>query len=111
MVRAATEERYDLFTAADLFIYVGNLETLFSAVRRAGRVEAWFAFSIELTDGADFKLNETGRYAHSRSYIEFLSRKFGFTVAISQEETIRKQSGLPVVGELFVLRSATGVDV
>lgn len=107
---AAIEEKYDLFTAADLFIYLGNLETLFSAVHRAGMAEAWFAFSTESTDGADFKLNETGRYAHSRSYIELLSRKFGFTVRSCREETIRKQSGRPVAGELFVLRHAAGVD-
>jgi predicted TPR repeat methyltransferase len=101
---AATEERYDLFTAADLFIYVGNLEPVFSAVGGAAMAGAWFAFSTEATDEANYKLNETGRYSHSRSYIELLSRKFGFAVRSCQAESIRTQSGRPVAGYLFVLQ-------
>ena len=107
---ATTEERYDLFTAADLFIYVGNLEFLFSAIRRAATAEAWFAFSTESTDRADFTLDETGRYSHSRGYIERLARQFGFTIRSCQAETIRQQTSRPVAGELFVLQHMAGAD-
>jgi predicted TPR repeat methyltransferase len=108
---AATGNRYDLFTAADLLVYVGNLESLFSAVRHAATAEAWFAFSTESTQGADFRLNETGRYTHSRGYIERLARQFGFAIQSCQAETIRQQSGSPVAGDLFVLQRLAGADV
>ena len=103
----ATEQRYDVFTAADLFIYIGNLEPVFAAVRGAAMVDAWFAFSTEATEEADYRLNETGRYSHSKDYIELLSRKFGFEVRNCQAETIRTQSGNPVAGYLFVLQLAS----
>jgi predicted TPR repeat methyltransferase len=44
------------------------------------------------------------RYSHSKSYIELLSGKYGFTVRSYQMESIRKQSGRPVPGHLFVLQ-------
>jgi predicted TPR repeat methyltransferase len=99
----STEQRYDLFMATDLFIYVGNLEPVFSAVRGVVLAEAWFTFSTESTDEADYKLNDTGRYSHSKSYIELLSKQFGFTVRSCEMATIRKQNGHPVPGHLFVL--------
>jgi predicted TPR repeat methyltransferase len=103
----ATEQRYDVFTAADLFIYIGNLEPVFSAVRGAAMGDAWFAFSTEATAEANYRLNETGRYSHSKEYIELLSRKFGFEVRNCQAESIRTQSGNPVAGHLFVLQLAS----
>jgi predicted TPR repeat methyltransferase len=107
---AATEARYDLFTAADLFVYLGNLESLFSTVRRAATEEAWFAFSTESMDGADFRLNETGRYTHSRGYIEVLARRYDFTIRSCQAKTIRQESGRPVAGDLFVLQHMAGAE-
>jgi predicted TPR repeat methyltransferase len=92
-------------------VYVGNLESLFSAVRHAATAEAWFAFSTESTQGADFRLNETGRYTHSRGYIERLARQFGFAIQSCQAETIRQQSGSPVAGDLYVLQRLAGADV
>ena len=108
---AATGKRCDLFTAADLLVYVGNLEALFSAVRHAATAKAWFAFSTESTQGADFRLNETGRYTHSRGYIELLARQFGFAIRSCQAETIRGQSSRPVAGDLFVLQHEAGAEV
>jgi predicted TPR repeat methyltransferase len=101
---AATGDRFTLFTAADLFVYIGNLEPVFSAIRGSATAEAWFALSIEATNEADYKLNGTGRYSHSKSYIERLSRKFGFAMRSCEAQSIRKQNGNPVDGYLFVLQ-------
>ncbi len=99
----STNETYDLFVATDVMVYVGDLDNLFLCVQRASAETALFAFSTESVEGVDYKLNDTVRYSHSRKYIEFLSRKYGFLTRICKSETIRKESGCPVNGELYIL--------
>ncbi len=100
---SSTTETYDLFVATDVMIYVGDLNNLFLCVRKVASKNALFAFSTESVEGVDYNLNDTGRYAHSRRYIEFLSRKYGFLTRICKSETIRKESGRPVDGDLYIL--------
>ena len=100
-------DSFDLFIAADVFIYVGELEALFSAVvhRRTGN--ALFAFSIERCEDADYVLQKTGRYAHSIAYIERLARDHDFTIALNRQVNIRKEKDGWIVGDIFVLSSTT----
>ena len=97
-----TAERFDLLTAADLLAYVGNLELLFAGIRDASLPGAWFAFSTESTAAADYTLNPTGRYSHSRHYVESLLTQFGYVLQSCDDITVRTQSEQPVAGNLFV---------
>jgi predicted TPR repeat methyltransferase len=102
-VGARAVGRFDLITAADLFIYLGNLGPAFAAVRRRIAPDGKFAFSIENTRDADYVLCPTGRYAHGRDYIFRLADKFGFDIETCDDVTLRREHGQPIAGMVFVL--------
>lgn len=97
--------QYDLFLCADVFPYIGNLEPVFTAVRNCAAEDAYFAFSTELSDKPDYTLRQTGRYAHSRSYLEKTASDCGFKIAVSRTEKLRKHRDEWILGDLIILRS------
>ena len=99
------DETFDLFVAADVFIYLGALESLFTAVSRCRSQTAVFAFSIERCSGADFVLQQTGRYAHAIAYIERLSQEHNFDIARSKPVNVRKEKEGWIAGDIFLLRA------
>jgi len=97
-------ERFDLFIATDVFIYVGKLDRIFAAVSRCALPGACFVFSIEREEeGGDFRLRSSGRYAQSTAYIKQLAGEHDFTVAACREHGIRKEKQQWIAGNLFVL--------
>jgi tetratricopeptide (TPR) repeat protein len=68
------------------------------------RPSGWFGFTTETFAGEGFHLEPTGRYGHSRSYVEATAAKFGFEVAQHASVIARYQSGQPVEEDLFVIR-------
>ena len=94
--------RFDVIAAADVLIYFGALEPVFAEAARLARRGGLFAFSIEVCESVDWKLQESGRYAHSAVYIQRLAAEHGFAVVIEREQPIRK----PLVGLLYVLARA-----
>jgi len=95
----------DLVLAADVFIYVGDLDPTFAACARAARSGGLFAFSTETLPGdGGFRLKETCRYGHSPSYVRTLASRHGFSVASARETVIRTQNQEPIPGHAFVLR-------
>ena len=96
--------RFELIVAADVFIYVGNLAPTFAAVRDRIAADGLFAFSVELTNDADYVLCPTGRYAHGESHIRALAAKHGFHVEACDAVTLRCEQGQSVAGLVFVLR-------
>lgn len=94
----------DLVIAADVFVYLGNLEPVFAATVKALRPGGHFAFSTEDGDGDGFTLLSSARFAHSEAYVRGLAGGHGFTVLRARAETIRKERGQPVDGHLYVLR-------
>ena len=101
-----TDETYDLVLAADVFGYVGNLEPIFQAVAKRASGGAYFVFSTESAGDRDYVLSDTGRFAHSRGYIESLAVELGFAVETCRQANIRKDRGQWVAGNLFILRKA-----
>jgi predicted TPR repeat methyltransferase len=96
---AGTTERYDLVLAADVFIYVGALEQVFSGVSRVLNRGGVFAFSVELADeGHDLQLRASLRYAHSRGYIHQLADQHGFEILDTAEHPIRDDQRTPIAG-------------
>ncbi len=96
----------DLVVAADVFIYVGALEPTFAACARALRPGGLLAFSVEHSPHDDFVLQATLRYAHADAYLRRLAAAHGFSVERTAPSVLRIDSGLPVNGQLFVLRRA-----
>ncbi len=96
--------RADLVAAADVLMYLGNLEPVFALAKALLAAGGHFAFSVEhLMDGGDeFRLQPSLRYAHSPAYIERLLASHGFALLGSEKLVIRMDGGLPVSGILFI---------
>jgi len=95
----------DLVLAADVFIYLGDLDPVFAAVRRVLAPGGVFAFSVEAAPaGAAVALLPTARYAHGRVHLEALAARHGFVQTRTPEAaTLRLEQRQPVPGELWWL--------
>ncbi|MBX3570555.1 MAG: methyltransferase domain-containing protein [Rhizobiaceae bacterium] len=95
----------DLVTAADVFMYVGALDRVVATAARLLESGGLFAFSVEGAAGsADFALQASRRYAHSRGYVERLLGDTAFALVSLEEATIRQDRGEPVAGLIVVAR-------
>jgi len=102
------EYMYDLVFACDVFVYIGDLESIFGSTKRSLNTGGLFAFSTECmeeTQGGEtgFTLHRSARFAHKRSYIERLATKYAFSVLAVKTCPIRKNEGKDVKGLLVVL--------
>lgn len=78
--------------AADVFIYVGDLAAVFASVARALAPGGVFALSVEGTSGGTYKLQPTGRYAHSPGYLRSLAAQAGLQEHRLEPARIRREA-------------------
>lgn len=97
------QQRYNLFLATDVFVYLGDLAPIFKAVREKSEPGAIFLFSTE-KGGEGFTLQNTGRYAHAESYIQGLADKTGFSMEKCQPANIRKEKNRWIKGNLYLIQ-------
>lgn len=100
------KEVHDLVIAADVFVYVGELSRVFELCSVALKKSGLFAFSVEAAKDqmADFVLEPTGRYSHSRQYLGKLAQSFGLEVCTIQDAVLRTEAGNPVNGYVVVMK-------
>ena len=121
MVRNEKTAAYDLVLAADVFVYLGRLEEIAREVSRVLRPGGLFGFSVEaLSQGAasgaagagaeDYRLNPSGRYAHSLEYLNRLAAANQFEITESRPIASRLEHGKPVDGILVLWNSAGPID-
>ena len=103
LVQAASASQ-DLVVAADVFIYIGALDVIFSNVSRILRRTGWFAFSIEECAETDYQLRESGRYAQSHAYIARLALP-SYSIVSADPVVIRMEAGAPLRGRLYLLQT------
>jgi predicted TPR repeat methyltransferase len=100
--------RYDIVTAADVFIYVGKIDAAVEAIRRVLRPGGLFAFSVEAAATGEYRLGVMGRYEHSADYLRRLAAENGFVIELLRATRIRFEHRQPVAGWLSVWRAAQG---
>jgi len=121
---------FDLIIACNVFVYIGDLFSVFHSVRKKMHKDGLFAFSTEFLkekhgmnnsvkkmhkDGlfafsTEFLKEKHGmnkpfiaRFAHKKSYIEELAKATGFVIKAMRKAIIRKNQGENVYGLLVVL--------
>ena len=115
-----------LVVAADVFVYVGELSEVFKAVSTLLSNGGNFIFTTEHLHSNDdssdnsgsssssssssrssssneYRLQPSGRFAHSKDYLKRLARDNGLVVQSMNEVTPRVENGRPVDGLLVVL--------
>lgn len=102
---ATSQETYDLVLAADVFIYVGDLEKVFGLLAQRMRTGGWLAFTVEdAAPGQDVQLLPSLRYAHALAYLNALAERHGFDTVAAHEHTIRCDQQRPVPGRYVYLQ-------
>ena len=95
---------HDLVCAADVFTYIGDLDALFSAVRRVLRPGGLFGFSVEAaSDDVDFELRDSLRYAHSRRHVVDLAQRHGYALLQCVQQPLREDQRRPIDALYVVL--------
>lgn len=98
------KEPFDLIVAADVLIYVGELERIFSALGKGLAKGGRILFSTErMDDGDGYRLRPSGRYAHAAAYIKDLAVRYGFRLIARRAANIRKEKGAWIAGDLYLL--------
>ena len=98
-------EVFDLVVAADVFVYVGDLQPSLQAARGVLSNDGLLVFSIEKEDvSSGYVLKTTGRYTHSPQYIQKLATEEGYAIVQQQEITLRNEHQTPVPGISYVLK-------
>ncbi|MGB3212937.1 MAG: tetratricopeptide repeat protein [Desulforhopalus sp.] len=99
-----TTKSYDFFLATDVFIYVGELGDIFTALRHVARPGALFCFSTETFDSKGYQLQKTGRFAYSRDYIHNTAEAAGWLILTEKKTRLRKERERWVAGDLWILQ-------
>ena len=97
------EESVDAVVSADVFIYIGELEGVFSAISKVLTGPRLLIFSVETTPKG-MTLLPSGRFGHSEEYIKDLAQRTGFDFVLWREGALRQQHGAPVSGAVVVLQ-------
>ncbi|HCC54923.1 MAG TPA: SAM-dependent methyltransferase [Desulfobulbaceae bacterium] len=99
------QESFDLIVAADVLIYVGELDRIFAALVRRLAKDGRILFSTEQMQmaGQGYQLRQSGRYAHAFSYIETVAARHGFQILNHHSADIRKEKGEWIAGDLYLL--------
>lgn len=100
----ATGERYDLFLATDVFIYVGNLLPIFTAAHDVGRSGSLFCFSTEHLSVPGFRLMPTGRFAYAPRYLHELAQETGWQVMRTEPTRLRREREGWIGGDLWIVQ-------
>jgi predicted TPR repeat methyltransferase len=94
---------FDYFIATDVLIYVGDLTELFRLIKSRNKQRGKWAFSTEESNKEGFNLETSGRYSHSKNYIEYLCKKFDYSISFYSEVDLRKEKGTFLTGGLYLL--------
>jgi predicted TPR repeat methyltransferase len=94
----------DLAIAADVFVYIGDLDPVFSAAARVLTRGGLLAFTAQSFDGDGFRIGDDMRYAHGRDGLISCAERNGFSVAEISAASTRKDRGVDVPGWVAVLR-------
>ena len=94
---------FDYFVSTDVFIYVGELSDVFRLIKSRNKCAGKLAFSTEHTEKEGFFLETSGRYSHSKRYIEKLCEKFEYRILHFSTTNLRKEKNGYLTGGLYLL--------
>jgi predicted TPR repeat methyltransferase len=100
----SSPRRFDLLVAADVLVYLGELQPLFQEAAPRLIEGGYFLFSTELSEEEGVKLRQTGRYAHSTAYIKTCLERNGFSLVHCAPADIRRERGEWLKGCLHLVR-------
>ena len=105
-LRKCQNESFDLMICVDVLMYVYDLVPMFKEVKRVLSKGGMFAFSTEALEeeaGVDVLERDSGRYAHSRKYVEGFAED-GFELESVLNVLGRMDEGKEIRSDIFVFK-------
>lgn len=99
----SSQDQYDLILAADVFVYFGDIEELMASITKALKTQGLLAFNIEVSKEENYQLTTTGRFAHSKQYVEECARNNNLEIVMAKYAFMRKQAEEDVYGMYYLL--------
>jgi predicted TPR repeat methyltransferase len=103
-MQAQTPASLDLVIAADVMVYLGQLQPAFMAASRALASGGLLAFTSQASDSEDIRIGEDKRFAHSPAYLERALTEAGLTPCLIESAVIRHEYGKPVPSQIAIAR-------
>ena len=99
-LQATPESHYDVITALDVLIYVGDLSTVIPNAHRILTPSGRFVFSCEAAPQKvkTFALQATQRFVHQQDHVNKLLKAAGFGQIQMETRALRLEAGEPVQG-------------
>eukprot|EP00941_MAST-03F_sp_MAST-3F-sp1_P004251 g4251.t1 len=112
------ENSADIIVSSDVLVYSGDLTMFFNAATRALRKESGLRLLVATVEAletataqqkskkdktSDWNLLKSGRYAHSKAYIERKAEENHFNIISLEFVSTRKESGADIGGWLFIM--------
>ena len=94
---------FDYFISTDVFVYLGELSDVFKLIKYKNKRRGKLVFSTEHNEKQGFHLETSGRYSHSKSYIEGLCDKYGYHLSHFERTKLRKEKSEFLTGGLYLL--------
>jgi predicted TPR repeat methyltransferase len=101
-LEATDAEEYEVIVANDVLCYIGDPKRTIRGAHKVVRNGGAFYFTCESAhdDEADFVLQSTERFKHSKKAIERECRSAGFSNVVIEEMSLRSEAGEDVLGFL-----------
>lgn len=101
----AVTQSMDLVLAADVLVYFGELDAVFAGIARIMKARSFFIFNVEQLLVGEYQLQVSGRFAHSKQYIEETVMKQQLHIVLCHELVLRYRHQEPIMGWIYVIRS------
>jgi len=99
------ESNINLITAADVLVYIGDLDEVFYFMKDNFK-NCYFLFSCEDNNSTkDYELKKTGRYQHNKDYLFKILKKYNFNYIFDKQFQLRKNENTPVTGNIFLVKT------
>lgn len=94
---ARTPDTYDVVTAADVFVCIGDLSPVLRAIALALRAGGLLVFTVERADGEVPVFTEAARYSHSIAYVRRAAEEAGLVEVSIEEGVLRQERAYEVI--------------
>lgn len=100
-----SSQRFSLIVAADVFPYFGKLDTIFSNMADISTPGCILCFSVEQAHSEPYILRKTGRFAHSKTYIQEKCQDTGWDIVELTCTPLRKEKDKWIEGFLVLTQN------
>lgn len=100
----AASPAFELVLAADVLVYVGDLQAVFQTVFGTLQPGGIFAFSVQRSAADGYELGQECRYSHHPDYLGRLMERTGYEVLACENAVCRQEAGKDVPGMICVAR-------